>query len=68
MEWLMTLNFESQRRLYLSAEEVIYLIKNDRLEVDEKTLSDLWDLYVRRDGPAFKRRYLVYEYVFSLSG
>jgi hypothetical protein len=61
VDWLMSLNFGSQRRLYLCAEEVVYLAKRDQLEVDGKTLADLWDFYAQRDGIAFKRRYLVYE-------
>jgi len=65
-EWLMKLNFGSQRRLYLSAEEVVYLMKLDRLEIDGKTLADMWRLYVERDGVAFKRRYLVYEHLRNL--
>lgn len=61
LQWLKSVNIEAQRRMYLCAEEAVYLVKIDQLEVYGKTLSELWDFYVRRDGIAFKQRYLVYE-------
>jgi hypothetical protein len=60
-EWMKELNAVSQTRMYLSCEEVIYLMKNGQLMVRGKTVSDLWQFYFKRDGIAFMRRYFVYE-------
>ncbi|KAI6191066.1 hypothetical protein M3Y97_00187400 [Aphelenchoides bicaudatus] len=64
-EWLMKTNFSSQNRLYLCAEEVIYLVKTNQLEVGRKTIDELWNNFVQRDGEAFKKRYTVYELLRS---
>lgn len=60
-EWLIKQNFTSQSRLYLCAEEAMYLMKTDQLEIEGKTIQELWNVYSRRDGVAFKKRFMVYE-------
>lgn len=60
-EWLTNINYASQRRLHLGSEEAVYLMKNDLLEIEGKSVADLWNMFVQRDGIAFKRRFLLYQ-------
>jgi hypothetical protein len=60
-EWLMKQNFTTQNRMYLCAEEAVYLMKMGQLEIEDINIQELWDFYAQRDGVSFKKRFMVYE-------